>query len=184
MEKYIIFLRGINISGKNKIEMKKLKEETIKLGYFNVSTYLNSGNLILSSNIDNKNEIKNSIDKMIKNKFNLDIPIFIIKQEELKDLLDNKPGFCKENDKEIYNNIIFIIKPCTYEEVYKELGTPDKKLEKIKEYNNNIYWSYNLKDYRKSIWWKNTASKDIRNKITIRTYNTVKKVLELCEESI
>ena len=52
--KYIALLRGINISGKNKISMSELKLELEKNKYQNVSTYLNSGNVIFENNIDNK----------------------------------------------------------------------------------------------------------------------------------
>lgn len=55
--KYIVLLRGINISGKNKIDMKTLKIETENLGYHNVTTYLNSGNLIFTSDIKDKSII-------------------------------------------------------------------------------------------------------------------------------
>lgn len=48
-KKYILFLRGINISGKNKIEMPILKTELEKAGFLQVSTYLNSGNVSLFS---------------------------------------------------------------------------------------------------------------------------------------
>lgn len=58
--KYIVLLRGINISGKNIISMKSLKEEIELLGYKNVITYLNSGNIILESE-DNENNIENNI---------------------------------------------------------------------------------------------------------------------------
>lgn len=51
MEKYIALLRGINISGKNKISMSELKKEFEILGYENVVTYLNSGNVIFTSDI-------------------------------------------------------------------------------------------------------------------------------------
>ena len=46
MNKYIAFLRGINISGKNKIDMSDLKSEFENAGFTNVSTYLNSGNVL------------------------------------------------------------------------------------------------------------------------------------------
>ena len=47
--KYIVLLRGINISGKNIISMKSLKEELELLGYKNISTYLNSGNIYIDN---------------------------------------------------------------------------------------------------------------------------------------
>ena len=55
--KYIALLRGINISGKDKISMIELKLELEKNNYQNVSTYLNSGNVIFESDIDNKDSI-------------------------------------------------------------------------------------------------------------------------------
>ena len=47
--KYIVLLRGINISGKNLISMKSLKEELELLEYKNVITYLNSGNIYIDN---------------------------------------------------------------------------------------------------------------------------------------
>ena len=55
------------------IELKKELEEN---KYRNVFTYLNSGNVIFESNIDNKENIMQDIHRIIKNKFNLEIPIF------------------------------------------------------------------------------------------------------------
>ena len=49
--KYIVLLRGVNISGKNKISMRELKLELENNKYQNVSTYLNSGNIIFTSDI-------------------------------------------------------------------------------------------------------------------------------------
>ena len=53
MKRYIAFLRGVNISGKNKVPMAELKKCFEKLGFGEVKTYLNSGNVIFSSDEDN-----------------------------------------------------------------------------------------------------------------------------------
>lgn len=52
MIKYIALLRGINISGKNKIQMSELKSELEQLKCKNIITYLNSGNAIFESSIE------------------------------------------------------------------------------------------------------------------------------------
>lgn len=162
--------------------MAELKKEFETLGFKNVTTYLNSGNVIFTSNIQDENTITNTIHKMIEEKFKLDIPVFIIEASKLKELLENQPEWWGTASKEIYDNIIFIIPPTTYEEVYKALGEPKQELEKIKEYKNNIFWSYSLKDYRKTNWWAKTANTSISQSITIRTANTMRKVLELCDK--
>lgn len=182
MEKYIALLRGINISGKNKISMAELKNEFDQLGYENVITCLNSGNVIFSSDIDDKNILTDNIHKMIQNKFNIDIPIFVSTAGELKELLANQPDWWGTDNKEIYDNIIFIIPPHTFEEVYNTVGEPKKEFEKVEEYKNNIFWSYSLKNYRKTNWWSKTAGTSISNYITIRTANTTKKISELCNK--
>lgn len=181
MIKYIALLRGINIGGKNKISMSELKGELEQIGYENVITYLNSGNVLFTSDIDSKNTIKDNIHLMILNKFKLDIPVYIITADELEDLLNNSPKWWGTENKKIYDNIIFIISPTKYGEVYQELGEPKKEYEKIYEYKNNIFWSYNLDNYRKTNWWSKTASTNIGSKITIRTANTMRKILEICK---
>ena len=180
--KYIALLRGINISGKNKISMSELKKILEENRYKNVITYLNSGNVIFESNTDNKENMMQDIYKIVKNKFNLEIPIFIISQLELEDILNNNPEWWGTENKEIYDNLIFIITPTKYEEVYNTIGNPREEIEKIKEFKNSIFWSYDLKNYRKSNWWNKTASTNINDRITIRTANTMKRILEICKK--
>ena len=173
--KYIALLRGINISGKNKISMPELKKLLEENNYQNVSTYLNSGNIIFECNIDNKETIMDNIHTLIKTKFLLDIPVYITTDKELENILNNSPKWWGSSNKEIYDNLIFIIPPTKYEEVYNTIGSPKEGLEQIEEYNNCIFWSFDLNNYRKSNWWVKTASTDIKDKIAIRTANTMKK---------
>lgn len=180
--KYIVLLRGVNISGKNKVSMPKLKQLLEENNYQNVSTYLNSGNIIIESNINNKELIIENISKIIEFNFNIKIPIYIMTVPELEDILNNSPSWWGTTNKEIYDNLIFIIPPTTYEEVYNTIGSPKENIEQIEEYHSTIFWSFVLKDYHKSTWWIKTANTSITNKITIRTANTMKKLLQLSQK--
>ena len=91
MMRYIAFLRGINISGKNKMPMAELKQGFERLNYTEVKTYLNSGNVIFSSDEADTIKIISRIEEMIKNQFRLDIPVFIISKEKLEDILHHAP---------------------------------------------------------------------------------------------
>lgn len=177
MKRYIAFLRGINISGKNKVSMAELKQEFEGLGYTEVKTYLNSGNVIFSSDEVNTIKMTSRIEEMIKNQFHFDIPVFVIAKEELEDILYHAPGWWGDESKEIYDNLIFIMPPATCKDVYNEIGEPKEGLEKIEEYKETIFWSFSRKDYQKTNWWSKTANANIGSKLTIRTANTVRKIV-------
>lgn len=176
MKRYIALLRGINVSGKNKIAMSELKTGFVEMGYTEVFTHLNSGNAIFSSGIDDTTVLANTIKTMIKNKFELDIPVFIILQKELEDILNNAPDWWGDDNKDIYDNLIFMFPPLSYNEFYNKVGSPKEEYEKVYNYKNAVFWSFNRKDYQKTNWWSKTASSNIRDKITIRTANTAKKI--------
>ena len=55
-----------------------------------------------------------------------------------------------DGNKQKYDNIIFAIEPHMYEEIYNVLGEPKKEYEIIKEYKNNIFWSFDLRYYQKT----------------------------------
>lgn len=177
MKRQIAFLRGINVSGKNKIPMPELKNGFEKLGFQEVKTYLNSGNVIFSSDGEDVRSFTNQIETMIKNQFGLDIPVFVILKEELEDILRNAPDWWGDENKEIYDNLIFIMPPATFAEVFNQIGEPKEELEKIRDYKEVVFWSFSRKDYQKTNWWSKTASTSISKKLTIRTANTVKKIV-------
>lgn len=179
MERYIALLRGINVSGKNKIAMAPLKASFVELGCTSVSTYLNSGNVIFGDDIDDMAAFADKIEDAIKSKFGLDIPIFIISQKELEDILSNAPDWWGDDSKEIYDNLIFMFPTLSYDEFYDKVGKLNEEYEKSYHYKNAVFWSFSRKDYQKTNWWSKTASSSIRDKITIRTANTVRKIVEM-----
>ena len=179
MKRYIALLRGINISGKNKLAMSGLKTGFAGLGFSEVATYLNSGNVVFSCAVSDKAFLAAEIQAMIKNRFNLDIPVFIALQEELHELLNNAPDWWGNEDKEIYDNLIFILPPLSYEELYRELGDPIAGYEKVQNYKNAVFWSFSRKDYQKTNWWSKTAASGVSGMITIRTANTVRKIADM-----
>ena len=177
MKRYIALLRGINISGKNKVPMDELKQGFEKLNYTEIKTYLNSGNVIFSSDESDTIKLTSQIEEMIKNHFSLNIPVFVISKEELEDILHHAPDWWGDESKEIYDNLIFIMPPATFKDVYNEIGEPKEGLERIREYKGTVFWSFNRKDYQKTNWWSKTASANISSKLTIRTANTVRKIV-------
>ena len=176
MKRYIALLRGVNISGKNKVPMAELKTGFEALGFMEVKTCLNSGNVIFSGAEADTAALTDQIECMIQRQFGLDIPVFVIPQEELADILRHAPDWWGTENKEIYDNLIFIMPPADFQAVYQEIGEPKEGLEKIQEYKAAVFWSFSRKDYQKTNWWQKTASAKIGSKLTIRTANTVRKI--------
>ena len=177
MREYIAFLRGINISGRHKIGMSDLKNGFEQLGFADVTTYLNSGNVCFLAENENITEIKRVIEAMINDKFNLDIPVHVVRKENLSDILDHAPNWWGTGNKEKYDNLIFVITDDTTDEICDMLGRPSDGLESVQVYKDVIFWTFDRKAYQKCNWWKKTAGAGIAEKLTIRTANTVKKML-------
>ena len=178
MTRYIVLLRGINISGKNKISMPELKAALIESGYTDVCTYLNSGNVIFSFEETDTVTLAGQIKELIAQKFSLDIPVFVISQAELRGLLEKAPEWWGTDNKDIYDNLIFAIPPHRIETVTEKIGEPTAELEKIEICENTAFWSFDRKKYAKANWWKKTAAAGIGEMITIRTANTLRKIVE------
>lgn len=180
MGRYIAFLRGINISGKHKIAMSDLKAAFEKMGFLDVSTYLNSGNVLFSSGNDNIAEIKKSVEEMLNHRFGFEVPAHIISAKDLKDILAHAPAWWGTEDKNQYDNLIFVMTSDTAEEICDMIGPPSEGLETIQVYEDIIFWTFDRKAYQKCNWWKKTAGAGIAGKLTIRTANTVKSVIGKC----
>lgn len=179
MKRYIALLRGINVSGKNKISMTELKSYLIDVGCFAVLTHLNSGNIVFSIDESMAITVADKMKAMIQERFQLDIPVFVILQEELKELLREAPDWWGTDDKEIYDNLIFVLPSTTAATIAEKIGEPTKELEQICICKNSIFWSFDRKKYAKANWWKKTASPGIGELITIRTANTLKKIVTM-----
>ena len=182
MERYIALLRGVNISGRNKIAMLELKMGFEKIGFLSVSTHLNSGNVVFEAESDDKGRIADSIRAMIESKFGLKIPVFVMGKEELREILDNAPEWWGSGDKEIYDNLIFMLPPLSFDVLCGELGEPNRELERVENYRNAVFWSFDRKQYQKTNWWAKTADCAISEQITIRTAGTMQKLMAICDK--
>lgn len=56
---------------------------------------------------------------------------------------------------------------------------PMAELEREQGYKNLVFWSFSRRDYQKTNWWSKTAGSEIKDKITIRTAGTVRKLVKL-----
>ena len=91
MNTYLVFLRGINVSGQKKIKMVDLKEGLEKLGFKKVRTYIQSGNIVLETSRTNHNGIQADIKNRIKTDFGFDVPVLLKTITSLQEILRDNP---------------------------------------------------------------------------------------------
>jgi len=91
MKTYISILRGINVSGKNLIKMDALKAMYSGLGFLNITTYIQSGNVVFQSEHTDAAVIGQLISDGILNRFELNVPVLIRENAELKAILSDNP---------------------------------------------------------------------------------------------
>lgn len=90
MKTYIIFLRAVNVAGKNLIKMEDLKIVLQENGYREVKTYIQSGNIALQSN-QKQEQIAQEIKHLLLQHFQLQIEVFVLTKEELLHALEHNP---------------------------------------------------------------------------------------------
>ena len=88
---YVALLRGINIGGHNLMKMPKLKESFEKVGLQDVSTYINTGNIIFRKAGLSRAVIVAKLEEVIRQDFQLDIKVLLRSHSEFKSLIDFLP---------------------------------------------------------------------------------------------
>lgn len=90
MTVYIALLRGINVSGHNKIKMADLKQTLEKTGFGRVQTYIQSGNVLFESE-EGPEPLRRRIEDAIQSAFGLSITVVIRSAEELERIVRDCP---------------------------------------------------------------------------------------------
>ena len=88
---YVAFLRGINVGGHKKIKMADLRIIFERLGHNDVKTYIQSGNVIFKSDVDDRSNLEKRISEAIKINYGFEVPVLVKTRTELNNILKNNP---------------------------------------------------------------------------------------------
>ncbi|MEI8272742.1 MAG: DUF1697 domain-containing protein [Paludibacter sp.] len=91
MKTWISIVRGINVGGRNAIKMIDLRDLFIQLGFSDVRSYIQSGNIIFDSNLIDSKSIEKSISEGILKRFGFAVQIVLLDEETLREILKNNP---------------------------------------------------------------------------------------------
>jgi uncharacterized protein (DUF1697 family) len=91
-ERYIAFLRGINVGGHHKIPMVDLRKELEELDFENVVTLLNSGNVIFDTATDSQESLEKMISEKLEKIFDFQVPTIVRKSKTIYQLFNKAPA--------------------------------------------------------------------------------------------
>ena len=89
MQTYIAIIRGINVSGKHKVPMAELRKLCEGLGWQNVRTYIQSGNVIFETAV--AENLTGKLEDLIANNFGFRVPVLVRTAEEMVQVVKNNP---------------------------------------------------------------------------------------------
>ena len=103
MPRYVALLRGINVTGRNKVAMADLKELCGTLGHTGVVTYVQSGNIVFSSRSQKPAVIAEGIEAQISKDLGLDVRVVIRTPADLRKVIQRNPfAGAKDAPKSLY----------------------------------------------------------------------------------
>lgn len=171
---YIALLRGINVGGNRKVEMKKLKALFESLGYADVSTYINSGNVLFDSE-QPPEKLRQSIEENLNVTFGFEVPTLVISTVEMKKVVEEIPDDWV-NDKTQKSDVAFLFPEIDSEETIELMPV---KREYMTILYRKGYISWNIK---RDVLNKSQLSKLAGHKIyalmTVRNINTVRRLAD------
>jgi uncharacterized protein (DUF1697 family) len=181
MHTYLILLRGINVGGKNKIPMAELKLFLEEQGCTNVTTYIQSGNVILQSNLDAK-VLNQKIEENLPKKFKLDssiIKVLVLTKEELQQIVNKRPTGFGDQPEKYHSDAIFLIGTKAAQAM--PVFSPREGVDKVWPGDGVIY-SQRLSAQRSKSRLSKIVGTPAYQSMTIRNWNTTTKLLEMLEK--
>lgn len=157
--------------------MTTLKEALVQSGLRNVSSYINSGNIIFESEENDIPKLVSQFELLLTDKFSVSTRVAIISVDALQAAWSHAPSWWGV-DSESKHNAIFVIAPAYANEVAAGVGETKPDYEKIEVYEPIIFWSAPLSTFSRTRWSKIVGTKEY-DSVTIRNYNTVRRLVAL-----
>jgi uncharacterized protein (DUF1697 family) len=176
---FVALLRGINVGGNNLIRMSALKKTFAELGFADVSTYINSGNVFFKSKEGDARQLEHKIERALAKEHQLDRRVVVRSLSEMTALIRGLPKDW-DSDKDWKYNVIFLRHSIDSKDVLRDLGAkPD--IERVVYRPGTLLWSAKTSELTRTRMHKLSSLKIFQD-MTVRNTNTTKKLYELMKK--
>lgn len=170
---FVALLRGINVGGKNKVEMAKLKQTFEKLGFTEVRTYINSGNVMF---VSSKQPSAGMIEAAIEKGFGFPVPTLVRSLSDMETIVKRIPN-AWVNDDQMKCDVMFLWKGLDSPTVLEQIAYKPE-LEDVLYVPGALAWRIDRANVNRGSLF-NIVGTDVYRQMTIRNVNTVRKLYEL-----
>lgn len=177
MNKYVALFRAINVGGHRKVKMALLREMFSSMGFGNVTTYIQTGNVVFHSGLTDPEAIGRSVEESVKKTFGFEVAVIIRTRGQLEALVRQNPFGGR--DREPYMlYVTFFQKPLSAE-LQKKITELTNDYEFYQFQNGELFSLIDKKTDQKVLFSNNYVEKLAGTPGTTRNWNSVKNILAL-----
>lgn len=181
MTHYVALLRGINVGGNNIIKMTALKDCFESLGFKDVRTYIQSGNVLFRAAGSTQAGLTKRIETALSKSFNYKSRVVVRSQKQMKAIVAKAPkGFGSDQDTYRYD-VLFLKEPLTAAKAMKSVSMKEG-VDEAHAGKGVLYFS-RLDSKATQSRLNRIASMPVYQNMTIRNWNTATKLLNLMEST-
>ena len=180
MPTYIAVLRGINIGPHKRMKMDKLRSSLESLGFEEVRTYIQSGNVVFRAAKLSDGALAKKVGDSLRRDFGFSPEVITRTGEEMGRVVQNNP-LLKEPGIDLSKlHVVFLSGPATSASL-KELEQLTRPPDRMRSHDREIYF-YFPNGVSGSSLWKHPLDRILTVSATMRNWRTVTKLYEMARD--
>lgn len=173
---YVALLRGVNVGGNNKINMTTLAQSFVSVGCKEVSTYINSGNIVFISENENINELSLLLEQVILKDFQIEIKVLLLDSTNFNRILAHIPSKWQNDDIQ-KTDIMFLWDQLDKPSIVEDLNV-NTDIDDLRYVPGALLYNIKRENVDSSRLNK-LAGTRIYKYMTVRNVNTVRRIAEI-----
>ena len=176
--RYALLLRGINVGGKHRVSMDRLKADLMELGFRSVVSYINSGNLFFDSN-EPEEAIQRTLAHYFDATYDFPVPFIIISAATLQQEVAQLPSWWQD-DAAYRRDALFYLPEADKTAIEAEAATWANSRQQLYFGRTAFFYcNHDQADYLTSNYHKKLLKARFYKQLTIRNGKTFQKIIEL-----
>lgn len=179
MPSYVALLRGLNVGGRNPVDMGALAECLRDAGYGDVRTHLQSGNVLFTAKRTSDGKLEDAIEHVLQQRFAIAIPTIVRSRDDFAATIAAAPD--DHGSEKLRSEVFFLKAPLTVESVLAEMPELREGVDSIAPGPGAIYFS-RVRAQATKTRIQRLMGMPIFQQMTVRSWRTATRLLELLDE--